>query len=317
MAEGPTTDSAKKPRAKKRDKTGSTPARQIRKGDSRQSKAEESSAIDQLLERAAGYSWLAPLIVIAAAVATSFVLGFGLGLLVAAGGTLLIVIGLLWASLQGLTENSPLSLEEALSLGAPSAEEEKKRAVLRTLKDLDYERGVGKISEEDYRQLSTRYRAEARDLLRALDGNLSDAREDATALMEAHFRSRGIAIPKRQTADDDGARDSEAPEGDGAPVGNRDPEEDSDEPGGDDSDGPTPDGPDTDSVPEGWGPPGAEAADDENVDIASTLASARDRTEPVDDPVDDPPGVRCPGCDTRNDDDARFCKSCGAEMEDA
>jgi hypothetical protein len=105
---------------------------------------------------------------VGAAVAGAFV-GIEVSLLVVAGGALLGVIALIWASVQSLTGESPLTLEEALSLGAPSAEEEQKRAVLRALKDLEFERGVGKITQEDYVELSTRYRAEARRLMHALD----------------------------------------------------------------------------------------------------------------------------------------------------
>ena len=46
----------------------------------------------------------------------------------------------------GLDRRPPLGFEEALGMGAPSKVEEEKRSVLRALKDLEYERGVGKIS---------------------------------------------------------------------------------------------------------------------------------------------------------------------------
>lgn len=91
---------------------------------------------------------------------------FFLGL---AGVALLGAIWLFWRSMHGLTEESPLTLEEALGLGAPSREEERKQSVLRILKDLEYERAVGKIAESDFRELSEKYRAEARALLSSLD----------------------------------------------------------------------------------------------------------------------------------------------------
>ncbi|HEY4105452.1 MAG TPA: zinc ribbon domain-containing protein, partial [Polyangiaceae bacterium] len=72
---------------------------------------------------------------------------------------------------------SELSFEEAFSMGARSAEEEQKRAVLRALKDLEYERSVGKISDEDFQEYSTRYRAEAKRLIRSMDESLADARK--------------------------------------------------------------------------------------------------------------------------------------------
>jgi hypothetical protein len=92
-------------------------------------------------------------------------------------------IGFFWRSMHGLTESAPLSLEEALSLGAPSREEERKQSVLRILKDLEYERAVGKIAEADFQELSQRYRAEAALLLSSLDQELGPARERAEALL--------------------------------------------------------------------------------------------------------------------------------------
>src|SRR5690606_408719 len=108
-------------------------------------------------------------VLLAATLAVGVLVSLGSAILVLAGGMLLLVIALLWNSVQSLTGESPLSFEEALSLGAPSAEEEQKRAVLRALKDLDYERSVGKLSEEDYAALSGRYRAEAKRLLKLIE----------------------------------------------------------------------------------------------------------------------------------------------------
>jgi hypothetical protein len=94
-----------------------------------------------------------------------------------AAGALLLVIALLWGSVQALAGESELSFEEAFSLGTRSAEEEQKRAVLRALKDLEYERSVGKISDEDFREYSARYRSEAKRLIRSMDESLAEARK--------------------------------------------------------------------------------------------------------------------------------------------
>src|SRR5688572_15538 len=116
--------------------------------------------------------WLYPLSVVVAASVLGHFFGLGLGLLIVAGGTLGGSIWLIWSSLQGLGGDAPITLEEAISLGAPSAEEEQKRAVLRALKDLEYERAVGKISDEDYGTLAEHYRSEAKRLLRSVDKDL-------------------------------------------------------------------------------------------------------------------------------------------------
>ncbi|MEB2313951.1 MAG: zinc ribbon domain-containing protein [Sorangiineae bacterium] len=113
--------------------------------------------------------------------------GLATALLVAAGGTLLAAITLSWGSLQDLSGDAELSLDEALGMAAPSAEEEQKRAVLRALKDLEYERAVGKISEEDYAEFTARYRQEARALLQSLDASEAELRARAQKALEARL----------------------------------------------------------------------------------------------------------------------------------
>jgi ribosomal protein L40E len=84
---------------------------------------------------------------------------------VLAGGALVAAIAALWSSLRALFGERPMSADEAFAFAAPTGEDEQKRAVLRALQDLDYERNVGKISEEDYCRLRDRHRAEASRLL--------------------------------------------------------------------------------------------------------------------------------------------------------
>ena len=62
-------------------------------------------------------------------------------------------------------------------LAAPTAAEEQKRAVLRTLKDLEYELSVGKISKEDFEVTSAHFRAEAKRLIAEADSSLSSRLE--------------------------------------------------------------------------------------------------------------------------------------------
>jgi len=127
--------------------------------------------------------WLYPLGVLALASIFGHFYGLGLSLLIVAGGVLGASIWLIWSSLQGLGGDLPITLDEALSLGAPSAEEEQKRSVLRALKDLEYERAVGKINEDDYATLAQHYRSEAKRLLRAVDKDLSPERERAERIL--------------------------------------------------------------------------------------------------------------------------------------
>jgi hypothetical protein len=176
--------------------------------------------------------WLYPVSVIVVAAVLGHFFGLGLSLLIVAGGTLAGSIWLIWSSLQGLGGDAPITLEEAISLGAPSAEEEQKRSVLRALKDLEYERAVGKISDEDYASLAEHYRGEAKRLLRAVDRDLSPERERAERILAERLATRGK--PAAQTssegaegksAEDEASSKAAASEGEGegAVVGSKEP----------------------------------------------------------------------------------------------
>ena len=126
------------------------------------------------------------------AIAAGLVWGIQIVLLVLAAGALTLVITLMWSSVQSLTGGAPLGFEEALSLGAPSKVEEEKRAVLRALKDLEYERGVGKISPEDYAELLAKYRAQAKRLIQSVDEALGPAREEVEKAIEQRLERVGL-----------------------------------------------------------------------------------------------------------------------------
>lgn len=142
--------------------------------------------------------WIAPAVVLAALVvgATS---GLGPSLLVLAGGVLTGVVLLFWSSIGRLTGESPLSLEEAIGLGAPSPEEERKRSILRALKDLEYERSVGKISEEDFAELSARYRADAKALLKLIETESAPTRKRAEERLAARLREESASSAPRKS----------------------------------------------------------------------------------------------------------------------
>jgi hypothetical protein len=133
-------------------------------------------------------------IVVLAALGAGALLGPGAALLILAAGTLLAAIGSLWTSMRALFGETKLSPEDAFAIGAPSAEEEQKRAVLRAIKDLEFERAVGKISEMDYRSLVSHYRAEAKRLLRLLDERAAPKRAAVEGLVEKHLASRGLSL---------------------------------------------------------------------------------------------------------------------------
>jgi ribosomal protein L40E len=207
-----------------------------------------------------------PLAAVVAAAILGVTRGVATALLVLAASALLLAILALWNSIHSLDDQAELSLDEALALGAPSAEEEKKRAVLRALKDLEYERSVGKISEEDYLDLSTRYREEAKTLLRAL----AEAELPMRARVEKRLASR---LRKSGLAEETTARAAPKPKSD-------DPE--------------------------------SETISDPYEDDARAEAELDSEAE-TKTPSETETKI-CEECDTENDLDARFCKSCGAKQ---
>ena len=136
-----------------------------------------------------------PALWLLAAVVAGFMFGVQIVLLVLAAGALTLVITLMWSSVQSLTGGTALGFEEALGMGAPSKVEEEKRAVLRALKDLEYERGVGKISPEDYAELLAKYRADAKRLIQSVDEALGPARAEVEVALEQRLARAGLAKP--------------------------------------------------------------------------------------------------------------------------
>lgn len=107
-----------------------------------------------------------------------------------AAAALALTIYFLWRSLSTVDRSEDMDFEEALSLAAPSATEEQKRAILRTLKDLEYELSVGKISQEDFDQLSAEYRAEAKRLIYLADEELRARMKKAERIVEQRLAKR-------------------------------------------------------------------------------------------------------------------------------
>ncbi len=214
-------------------------------------------------------------------------------ILVAAAGALISVIAVFWASLRTLLGETPLSGADAYVFGAPpKVEEEQKRSVLRALKDIEFERNVGKISEDDYKELVAKYRAEAKRLLQSLDEKAAPGRERAEVLVLKKLRQAGLADASTSVDETDATNPDET---------NSD-EVIADKPA---SDEPAPDG--------------AVAA------VAMILATkppvkkkkSKKKAQPAFEP-DEAAEVRaCSKCGTSNDADARFCKKCGAPMTEA
>ncbi|WP_437576603.1 hypothetical protein [Sorangium sp. So ce887] len=224
-----------------------------------------------------------PLAALVGAGVAGLVAGPPAAILVLAGGALVAVIAIFWASLRVLLGETPLSGADAYAIGAPRAEEEQKQAVLRALKDLEFERSVGKISDEDYADLVAKYRAEAKRLLRVLDADAQPRREQVAALVASHLRRAGLQ--------DDGGVD--APEL-GVDAAASEPEGAAAEAGPAKRKRVRAKQPEQERVPE-------TAADGE-----SDVAAATEEREAAQ-------ALACAACGTLNDEDAVFCKKCGTK----
>jgi hypothetical protein len=136
-----------------------------------------------------------PVVCVATAVGVAVVVGVGPALLVLAFGALVGTIALLWASLRTLSGDAPLpaGLERAASQShGASAMAERKRRVLRALKDLESEHAIGKIDDADYDAISGVYREEAKSVMRELDLEVAPSRAEAEKLALDYVAQRGL-----------------------------------------------------------------------------------------------------------------------------
>jgi ribosomal protein L40E len=231
-----------------------------------------------------------PLVTLAVMIVVGAFVGPGPAILVLAGGALVGVIATFWASIRTLFGETPLSGADAYAIGAPRAEEEQKQAVLRALKDLEFERSVGKISEEDYQVLVARYRAEAKRLLRVLDADARPRREQVEALVTSHLRKEGLLEDQGEGAGE--KAQPEAREEAGAAADEE-----------------------RESAPAKQGKKkkrkgGAAAKTREETDELAALVG-EEATKPAQ------KEQVCSECGTINDADAVFCKKCGARQKPA
>ena len=149
-----------------------------------------SDDIDRTIGKYAKVAIPTATVVLAATMGAVF--GPATAILVLAGGALIGTIVIFWSSVRTLFGETRLAGADAYALGAPRAEEEQKRAILRALKDLEFERSVGKISDEDYEALNAKYREEGRRLLRVLDEGADTHREQAESLVAKRLRREGL-----------------------------------------------------------------------------------------------------------------------------
>jgi hypothetical protein len=126
--------------------------------------------------------------------------------------TLVLTLYWLWQSLRhAFTHGEQVRSGGALAVGTGARADlvAQKNALLMVLKDLEAERDTGKLSEADFKDLNARYRARARDVLKALDAQLAPHRDAARALLQG--AAAGVPVPVAAAASSAGP----APEGQG------------------------------------------------------------------------------------------------------
>jgi hypothetical protein len=133
------------------------------------------------------------------------VAGLAPALLIVAGAALLGTIGFFWASLRTLSGDAPLPAGVSSHvLGKRTPAPERKRELLRALKDLELEHLIGKIDDADYLELSLRYRDAAKALMREMDDGIAPRRKQAEALVLAHLEKRKLLpAPSEETEKED------------------------------------------------------------------------------------------------------------------
>jgi hypothetical protein len=98
-------------------------------------------------------------------------------------------ISFLWGSLRVLFGGDhELYLEQSSGLRRRMELLDEKAAVLKSLRDLEFEREVGKLSEEDFARLAADFRARAKRILRTLDEDLREHREKASKLVASELK---------------------------------------------------------------------------------------------------------------------------------
>ncbi len=134
-----------------------------------------------------------PLLLLFCVVLGGTLYGVAIGLLVGSAGLLVLGLALAWMSLGELTNEEPLTLEEALELAAPERREQEKASVLRALKDLEQEHRFGKITDAEFAMESARMRLHAKRLLATLDESAKDRRVRVEARLKRIMKAQQAA----------------------------------------------------------------------------------------------------------------------------
>ncbi|HEX5658566.1 MAG TPA: hypothetical protein VFX59_15290 [Polyangiales bacterium] len=105
--------------------------------------------------------------------------------IVLSAGGLLFAISFLWATIRTLLGGAhEAHVSESPALRRRHDLLSEKEAALKGIKDLEFEREVGKLSDEDFKRLEAELRGRAKGVLKQLDEDLREHRVKAQALLE-------------------------------------------------------------------------------------------------------------------------------------
>jgi hypothetical protein len=200
---------------------------------------------------------------------------------------LVIAVLFFWNSVRTLggdTDIPDLPPNMAEQGGALEAKVLRKKMLLLSLKDLENEKKLGKISDDDYEDVAQRYRDEVKALMREMDGAAAPFRSKAEELLRAHLASKGLGAAgdgaKKASKNDDskGDLDEEAKADEAAKT--------------------IVDEPRTQKL----GEPGDEP------EIPTKKSRDHDSSKGV------AARAKCSKCGESNEPDAKFCKACATPM---
>jgi hypothetical protein len=121
--------------------------------------------------------------------------------LLLAAAALAACVYFVWSSLTSVEGTSSMDFDEAMTFAVPTVAEEEKLSILRALKDLEFERAVGKISEADYQAVLSDYRARAKASIQLADESLEAGRKQALEWAEEREKARA-ASPSTDPSDE-------------------------------------------------------------------------------------------------------------------
>jgi hypothetical protein len=96
-----------------------------------------------------------------------------------------------------LASNDVLAYSEPLTARKRAALEREKMLTLRSIKELEFDRAMGKVSEKDFDEMVVRLRTRAIALMKELDEGRSGYRAEIQRELEARLAARAVASTSR------------------------------------------------------------------------------------------------------------------------